>query len=504
MTLRLVAPADEEPDQEALESVQPRTNDHANAIACRDAFGMNFRFASEWECWLGWTGTHWSREGARLKLFGAVVAQAQREYAETLEDVERLTREIPKVAFEHGVGSDQVKKLQARLAAAETILKWHSNSQNTGKVQATITQLESVCACSFTELDRNPWLLNCRNGTVDLKTAELRAHDRADLITCCLELPYDAAARAPTWDGFLRQCMHGEPLLVLYLQRLVGYTLTASAQEHLLMFCYGTGANGKSTFFRVLSALLGPYGTAMPRTLLFTSRPGEVHPTELATLHGKRLGICSEIGEDVRLDEAKIKDLTGGDAISCRRMKEDFWQFTPTHTLWLAGNHKPTITGTDDGIWRRLHVVPWTISFTPDQQDKALSAKLQLELPGVLAWAVAGCLEWQRIGMADPPEVTDATAEYRLNSDVVGDFFRLRLVFEPEGRMTAKALRTAYETWCEELGHAPVGARRLAQRLRSHGVKPVNIRVDGRFANGWAGVRMLAEFEAPAELPTNA
>jgi putative DNA primase/helicase len=508
VTLELVPPPEDSAPEEVAPSIwdaQPRTNDLANAHACHVAIGQDYRWCLEWQEWLAWTGTHWARIGAFERLWADVARVAQYEYAACKKTLADLVKQRPQVALKFGVGSPELKAHEERIQAETALLKWHSGSQNTAKVRATIDHLKAILPVSFLSLDRDPWLINCSNGTLDLrqaaheKNAELVPHDRAHLLTSCLEIPFERSAKAPTWEAFLRQCMANDPLLVLYLQRLVGYTLTATTDEHLLMFCYGSGANGKSTFLRVLQDLLGPYGCAMPRTLLFASKAGDVHPTELATLYGRRLGVCSEVGEDVRLDEAKMKDLTGGDPISCRRMHEDFWTYRPTHTLWLAGNHKPTIVGTDDGVWRRMHVVPWAVSFPPDKQDHQLGQKLNAELPGILAWAVAGCLEWQRLGVSDPPAVTEATAEYRDHSDPVGDYFRLHVVFEPGARMTCKALRSSYEAWCEELGHPPVGARKLGARLRSHAVKPVNLRLDGRFSNGWAGVRLLAEFEKPPE-----
>ena len=362
-----------------------------------------------------------------------------------------------------------------------------------------MTQLEAPLAVSHTTLDRDPWLLNCSNGTVDLRTGDVKAHDPRDLLTACLALPYLPDAKCPAWSAFLQQCMANQTLLVLYLQRLVGYTLTATTQEHLLVFCYGSGANGKSTFLRVLQDLLGPYGCPTPRTLLFTSKPGDVHPTELATLYGMRLGVCSEVGEDAAIDEPKLKDLTGGNPISCRRMNENFWRFVPTHKLWIAGNHKPVIKGTDHGIWRRLRVVPWTVQFDAEHQDKALPARLAAEMVGILAWAVQGCLEWQRVGVCDPPQVLEATGSYRSQSDVMGEFFRSHLRFDPEAKMAAKALRVLYEKWCEEMGHLPAGARKVGQRLRSLGVTDSTVRDrDGRVCPAWVGVRQLADWETVA------
>ncbi len=501
MTLELVPPPDDsgpELDSEpGLWDSQPRTNDLANAHACHIAIGQDYRWCLEWQEWLAWTGTHWARLGAHERLWADVAKVAQLEYRRTKITVDALTKELIETAKQHGLG-DAVNKVKDRIAAASALLKWHSSSQNSAKVRSTIDHLRSLLPVSFLALDQLPWLLNAANGTIDLTTSELRPHSRDDLLTSCLDVPYDRETKCPAWDKFLFECMGGERLLTLYLARLVGYTLTATTDEHLLVFCYGGGANGKSTFLRVLQDLLGPYGCAMPRTLLFASKAGEVHPTELATLYGRRLGVCSEVGEDVRLDEAKVKDLTGGDPISCRRMHEDFWTYRPTHTLWLAGNHRPTITGTDEGVWRRMHVVPWEVSFAPHDQDKGLGARLHAELPGILAWAVAGCLEWQRIGLSDPPAVAAATAEYRTQSDTVGDFLRLHVVFDVDAKAAARAIRTAYDEWCKELGHSPVGARRLGQRLRRHGVTSTTVYHDGKTLDGWRGVRLLALGERPA------
>jgi putative DNA primase/helicase len=488
-------------DQEILDA-QARATDAANADAVASLHGPKYRYAREWEAWLAWTGTHWQRVGADVLLFRDVVHTARREYALCKGRLVRLESQTAAIASQFMLGSPELKAHMALIDHEKALLKWHNGSQNTAKVNACISQLRAPLSITFLDLDKNPWLLNCANGTVDLRTGELRDHSPEDLITNCLEIPYLPDRKAPLWTRFLDTCMGNSTLLVLYLQRLVGYTLTASTQEHLLVFCYGaTGSNGKSTFLRVMQQLLGPYGAAAPRTMLFAQKAGDVHPTELATLHGKRLGVCSEVGEEARIDEAKVKDLTGGDRISCRRMQEDFWDYLPTHKLWIAGNHKPVITGTDGGIWRRIRVVPWLRTFAPEEQDKDLPAKLKAELPGILAWAVRGTLEWLRIGVCDPPEVLEATAEYRAQSDPVGDFLRAHVVFDREARMAAKALRTAYESWCEEMGHQPVGARRLAQRLRLNGVTDTTLRIEGRPVNGWAGVRLLAIGEFPREPP---
>jgi putative DNA primase/helicase len=490
--LRAVPPPDSAPSSDV--DVQPRTTDAGNARAFLDAMPDAYRYVVQWLSWIRWTGTHWQREGAELEIFADVVRVIQAEYAAQRGVVATARADLLE-ASKAGVGSPACLRATEHLQHALALLKFLHGSQNTAKVKSAIVQLQAPLAVPLTDLDQHPWYLNCANGTCDLRTGDVRPHDPADLITLVLPLPLNLEARAPTWTAFLHRCMKDRIELALYIQRLVGYTMTSENQEHLLVFCYGTGSNGKSTFLNILRDVLGPYGVACPRTLLFAQK-SQVHPTELATLYGRRLGVCSEIGENDVLDEAKVKDLTGGDVISTRRMNENFWDFEPTHKLWIGGNHKPTITGTDNGIWRRMRLVPWDVNFdlSPDK-DKGLRAKLRLELAGILAWAVHGCLDWQKDGLMDPDEVTDATHEYREQSDPLGDFFRSHLVFAVDGRMTCRALRKQYQAWCEDLGHLPLGARRLGARLRSMGCKPSTMKVDGKVVDAWAGVRQLADFE---------
>jgi putative DNA primase/helicase len=245
--------------------------------------------------------------------------------------------------------------------------------------------------------------------------------------------------------------------------------------------------------------MLGEYACAAPRDLLFEDRHGQRHPEEIARLYGKRLAVCAEVGEHVTVDEAKVKDLTGGDAVSCRRMRENSWDLVPTHTLFMSGNHKPTVRGDDLGIWRRIRLVPWTVTVAEDDVDRDLPAKLAAERSGILRWAVNGCLEWQRIGLVEPEAVLAATREYREESDVLGEFMAGYVIFGADERCAREELRKRYEGWCEEIGYRPVGAKKLGQRLREKGCEPANIRVAGRFKNGWKGCRMRTELEVKCE-----
>jgi P4 family phage/plasmid primase-like protien len=452
-------------------------SDIANAEQLVADFGGDLRFVGAWGKGLAWDGARWILDdGTRWQ--HCAMQTARGLYARA------------RGAYEAALGSG------SGFREAEASLEWAASSQSAPRVAAMATLARSVSgvAISHEQLDADPWLLNVRSGTIDLRTGEQRAHRRDDLNTKLASVDYDPNARAPTWEAFLRRAMAGDHELVAYLQRLIGYALTGSVQEHVLVFFYGGGANGKSTFLSTIHALLGDYATPAPRGLLFRSR-GERHPTELATLFGRRFVTCSEIEEGQVFDEALTKDLTGGDRIECRRMREDFWTYGPTHKLFMAGNHKPTVRGDDEGIWRRMRLVPWTVTIPEGERDPALPGKLALELPGILRWAVDGCLAWQSSGLAAPAAVRSATDEYREENDTLGEFFRLHVAFEPDATIVRRDLREAYETWCKENGQPPFAARRFASRLRESGVVEANVRRGMKTLDGWRNVRLITDAE---------
>lgn len=269
-------------------------------------------------------------------------------------------------------------------------------------------------------LDAHTWWLNVDNGTLDLRNGTLRPHERRDYLTQLCPVAYDPAAKCPTWLQFLETILGRDGDLVVYVQRLVGYCLTGSTREHVLPFLYGVGANGKSTFIGTLLAMLGSdYAIKAPSDLLLAKQ--DTHPTERADLFGKRLVACVEVEDGRRLAESLVKELTGGDRVRARRMREDFWEFPATHKIWLAANHKPTVRGIDLGIWRRIKLLPFTVVIPDDQQDKDLPVKLLDELPGILAWAVEGCRQWLVDGLREPACVRSATGDYALYFQCVED-----------------------------------------------------------------------------------
>jgi putative DNA primase/helicase len=289
-------------------------------------------------------------------------------------------------------------------------------------IQNMVAMAKSDLAIGPEELDRDSWLFNVQNGTIDLRTGRLCDHRKEDFITKLTPVRFDPAATCPLWEGFLQTTFADNDELIDYMQRLVGYCLTGVTEEHILPFLHGSGANGKSTFCETILKLMGrDYAMKAPHDLLMAKRL-ETHPTDRADLFGKRFVACIETEEGRRMAEALVKELTGGDRVRARRMREDFWEFVPTHHIWLVGNHKPAIVGTDHGIWRRIKLIPFEVVIPEAEQDKKLLAKLAKERPGILNWALAGCLDWQRNGMQEPAIVRAATGQYSTEMDEVGKF----------------------------------------------------------------------------------
>jgi putative DNA primase/helicase len=343
------------------------------------------------------------------------------------------------------------ENLAAKLKRLHAMQSWALKSEFAPRINAMLDLARSEPGIPVLpeDLDRDGWLLNCVNGTLDLRTGQLREHRREDLLTKLSPTPYEPNAACPHWLKFLTE-IFPDPDLIDYMQRLLGYCLTGDTREHLLAVFHGNGANGKSVLICAALAVLGEdyAATAMPDLLM--ARRGEHHPTEIANLYGKRLLVCQETGAGRRLNEPLVKWLTGGDKLKARRMREDFWEFPATYKAILVTNHKPEVRGTDEGTWRRLRLIPFTVTFPNDKQDKTRPAKLATEAPGILAWAVRGCLEWQSRGMMTPECVMAATRNYRVEEDTLASFLAECCVRGEGKRCKAGDLYKRFKEWLGE------------------------------------------------------
>jgi putative DNA primase/helicase len=432
--------------------------------------GDRFRFCTRWGTWMAYGQGRWRRD----------------EDGEAIRSARDLLRAL--AAEAQTITDDQHKN---------QVLKHALRSEALPRISAMLSLAQSLLPIATEELDQRPGWLNCVNGTVDLATGQLRPHSPADYITKQVPVVYNADADCPNWLAFLYRIMGGNERLIGFLQRALGYSLTGETSEQVLFLLYGTGANGKSTFLETLRAVLGDYAVVADFTS-FVKRKSDGARNDLARLVGARFVCGVESDEGRQLDEALVKQLTGGDTITARFLFKEFFDFKPQFQIWLATNHMPGITGTDHGIWRRIRLVPFTVTIPPEQQNRALPRELLEELPGILAWAVRGCLAWRAAGLGEPPEVREATAAYRDEMDLVGRFLDDECVFGDTVAIPSKDLNELYAKWCENNGEQPSSHKALSQALRVRGCSPT------RFAKGkrgWRGVRVRGEEEQPG--PTN-
>lgn len=341
----------------------------------------------------------------------------------------------------------------------------------------------SLCEVGVEQFDADPWLLNVANGTIDLRTGELREHRREDLLTKLCPVPFDPDATCPTFEGFLDRILP-DPEVHAFVQRAVGYALTGSTREQVLFILWGGGANGKTTLVEALLAVLGDYGLMTPTDTIAARRETSI-PNDVARLRGARFVGAIETDENRRLAEARVKQLTGSDTISARHMRAEWFDFKMSGKLFLATNHKPVIRGTDYAIWRRIRLVPFTITIPDDEKDGALPDKLLAEAPGILRWAVDGCAAWQHEGLGAPEAVSVATDDYRTEQDVLGEFIRDCCSTHPDASCTAAELYDAFADWH---GGRPMNKKTFGLRLQERGFEPSRRYRDGRQQRCWDGI----------------
>ena len=415
-------------------------SDMANARRLAERHGLDIRYTPE-RGFLVWDGRRWSVDERNIR-------------------IQALAKDTARAIFD-----------EIECAADQAAMFRHARrSQSKNAIEAMITLVRSEAGISarLVDFDADPWLLSVANGTLDLRTGRLRPHAHEDLITRIVDVKYEPNADCELWDGFLWRITGQNEELYAYLQRLVGYLLTGLTTEQVLHFLFGLGANGKSTFCEIIESLLGDYAIVVSPEMVMQKRHGGI-PNDVARLRGVRVAMMNETSQGARFNEAKLKDLTGGDTLNARFLHQEFFDFSPTHKLVIRGNHKPAIAGTDPGIWRRLRLVPFTVQIPTDEQDHRLLEKLRAELPGILRWAVTGCMQWQAIGLKPPAVITDAVADYREESDTLGRFLSEHCETGPLCQCPAADFFRRYGEFCQAAGERSLPSKDLPDEMRRRG-----------------------------------
>lgn len=380
------------------------------------------------------------------------------------------------------LAKDTVRGILAEAAACRddkqraAIISHARSSEKVGRIQAllTLAQSEPPLPVLVSEIDADPYLLNCPNGTIDLRTGKLRGHQRSDLITKSTGVDFDGNARSELWERVLHDATGGDGDLAAYLQRVVGYSLIGEPLERAFFFLYGPPGTAKSTLIEAFHGALGDYASAAAfETWLVQSSTGG-NRGDLVRLTGARLVVSVEVRHGARWDEALVKAVTGGDEITAAAKYESEISFRPSFTLMLAANDSPTAREDDAGLWARLRRIPLTAQIAIERQDPSIKAKLRehAHAMAVLAWAVAGCLAYQRDGLGTCSAVEESTAAYRAENDHFSEFLADCCVFETGLRTTRKALRDKYESWAKETGRRSLlSARDIAAKLKSRGAE---------------------------------
>ncbi|GAN35009.1 MAG: hypothetical protein DYG83_18335 [Candidatus Brocadia sp. AMX2] len=433
-----------EPKIEVSETVQAfNATDLGNARRLVSQHANKIRFCFAWKKWLVWDGKIWriDNDGKILRLAKDTIRCLYEEAGEIADKYER-----------------------------QTLAKWAiaSEAENRLRAMISLAQSEPSVPISPDRLDINPFFLNCLNGTIDLRTGQLKPHDPQDYITKIIPVEYTPDSQCSLWIEFLETIFNWNYDLIQYVQRAVGYSLTGDVTEQCLFLLHGTGSNGKSTLLSCLSMLLGDYAqTADFETFLI--RKSETVRNDLARMTGKRFISAIEVEGERRLAEVLVKQLTGGDTITARFLFGEYFDFKPTFKIWLAANHKPNIKGTDYAIWRRIKLIPFNVTISEDKKDQKLLEKLKAEMSGMLTWAVQGCLQWQKNGLQTPDDVSRATNNYKAEMDAIGAFLSECCVLIPDAKVPAGKLYETYKRWCEQSGEYILSQRSFGTRLSERG-----------------------------------
>lgn len=400
---------------------QAFNTDVGNAKRLVELWGEDIVYCYPWNSWLIWDGSRWKRD--------------------QMGTIDKYARLTVKAIYEEGCAEvDTYRK--------EQLLKHAYASESKARIMAMSEMAKSMLPILPDKFDSNKWVLNVKNGTLDLRTGVLREPRREEYITKQSQINYDPSADCPTFLKFIDTTMNHNIEVIQFVQKVVGYCLTGDTSLEYLFMCYGTGQNGKSKFIAdSIAYVLGEYAAKTSVATVMEMQNGGI-PNDVARLRGIRFAYASEPKKGAKLDEGKIKDLTGREPVLARFLNQEFFEYVPEFKLFISTNHKPDIKGADEGIWRRLKLIPFLAQISNEERDERLDDKLHAEASGILNWALEGCLRWQNEGIEVPSIVENATNDYRDELDALSDFITLWCETGKEFFGKTHEIYNAYTIYC--------------------------------------------------------
>jgi len=430
--------------------------------------GHDLWCASESEDWLIWNGKHWKENSIR-----EAELRAERFTTAMLQEAKDAT--VPEGEDEEELKYKTIGNITSRLT--------HHHIRE----MCQLARKQPGVNISQERMNKRLDLLSVANCTINLRDGSHFPHRREDGATFVSDIPYDPDANCPVWEEFLDYTFYGSDEMIDFVQRLMGYTLTGETKEQKFFFLHGDGGRGKSTFIETLARILGKHAQAVPTSFIELLRIEE-HPASLASTFGKRMVLTSETREGRVMDEVRVKQFTGEDTVSARRMCENFFTFRPIGKLFVAGNHKPVIMGADEGVWRRMVLIEFNREVTEEMRASNLKERIEAELPGIMAWAVRGAAAWYQQGLLVPAAIAEATASYRKEQNVFDQFIQEHFVTGKGGWVISTTFRAVYEGWCKDNGVMPLAVGKVGARMRKYGSESKSVKESGKTKQAWVNV----------------